>query len=79
MRRAQVGSEARFQEECSGCHDGAAAFVRSSIELRDGEVYGRESGRPVGRFLEHHRGLDSEAAGFFTELLSRVANEVYRP
>lgn len=79
MLLAQASTHARFKDECGSCHESAARFVRRSIELRDGVIYGRESGRPVGRFLEHHRGLDSDDAEFFTEVLTRVAREVYRP
>jgi hypothetical protein len=79
MLLAQASKQARFKEECSNCHDTAATFVRRSLELRDGVLYSRKLGLPVPRFLEHHRELDTDDIGFYTELLTRVAHEVYRP
>ncbi|MCG6866645.1 MAG: hypothetical protein LJE58_14595 [Thiogranum sp.] len=79
MLLAQASNQARFKDECSSCHETAATFVRNALELRDGVLYGRNSGRSVGDFLKHHRGLTPEDAGFFTNLLTRVAREVYRP
>lgn len=79
MLFAQASNQARFKDECSSCHDTAAGLVRNTLELRDGVLCSRNSGRPVGDFLNHHRGLTPEDAGFFTNLLTRVAREVYRP
>ena len=79
MLLAQANSQARFKVECAGCHDTAAAFVRNALELRNGVLYSRNSGRSVRDFLNHHRGLTPGGAAFFTGLLTRVAGEVYRP
>lgn len=78
MLLAQANNQARFKNECAGCHDTAASLVRNSLELRDGVLYARNSGRQISRFLEHHRELDSDDVGFFKNLLTRVAGEVYR-
>ncbi len=79
MLLAQASNQARFKNECSSCHESAAEFVRNSLELRDGVLHGRESGRPVRHFLYRHRELDPGDIEFFEKLLTRVANEVYRP
>lgn len=79
MLYAQVSNQARFKDDCSRCHQTAAVFARRSLEFREGVLYGRKSGLPVRRFLDTHRGLDPDEVDFFTKLLTRVANEVYRP
>jgi hypothetical protein len=79
MLLAQANTLPRFKNECSSCHQGASSFVRKTLELRDGSLYSRKSGQLVQRFLEHHRGLDAEDIEFYTQLLMRVAHEVYRP
>lgn len=79
MLLAQATTPPRFKDECSGCHENAAKFVRNSLELRDGVLHSRKSGRPVRLFLSHHRELDPDDVEFFMKLLTRVAHEVYRP
>jgi hypothetical protein len=75
MLLAQVSTQARFKNECSECHNAAADFTRGSLELRNGVLYGRESGKPVTEFLNNHRKLDLDDVKFFSELLIRVAGE----
>jgi len=79
MLLVQANNQARFKGECASCHDTAAKFVRNSLEFRDGALYGRNSGRPVSRFLDHHMELDPDDVEFFINLLTRVTHEVYRP
>lgn len=79
MLLAQANNPARFKDECAACHDTAAVFVRNSLELCDGVLYSRDSGRPARDFLVHHRQLNSDDVSFFMNLLTRVAREVYRP
>ena len=79
MLFAQANNQARFKNECISCHDTAAKFVRNSLKLRDGVLYSHNSGRPVSRFLDHHRELTPDDVEFFINLLTRVAHEVYRP
>ena len=78
MLLAQATNQARFKSECVSCHDTAASFVRSSLELRDSVLYSRNSGRPIRSFLDHHRGLNADDVAFFMNLLTRVAHEVYQ-
>ena len=78
MLLAQAVTEPRFRSNCSGCHDTAAEFVRSSIELRDGVSYGRRSGKKVIDFLREHQGLHEKEIDFYVEVLTRVAREVHR-
>jgi hypothetical protein len=79
MLLAQANNQARFKGECAACHGSAAVFVRNSLELCDGVLYSRDSGRPARDFLAHHRQLNSDDVSFFINLLTRVAREVYRP
>jgi cytochrome c553 len=79
MLFAQANNQARYKGECVSCHDTAAKFVRNSLGLRDGVLYSRNSGRPVSHFLDHHMDLNPDDVAFFTNLLTRVAHEVYRP
>ena len=79
MLLAQTGSDARFKKACSSCHISAVNLVRNSLVLRESQLFGRESGRPVHLFLNNHMGLSPDDVNFFTNLLRRVANEVYRP
>jgi hypothetical protein len=79
MLRAQASRQARFKSECSGCHGGAATFVRNSLDLHEGVVYSRDSSLPIRMFLEFHRNLTPTDVDFYVELLTRVAREIYRP
>ena len=75
MLLAQVSTQARFQNECSECHNAAADFARGSLEFRNGVLYGRESGKPITDFLNNHRKLQFNDVKFFSDLLIRVARE----
>ena len=77
MLLAQTRTQARFKTECSRCHRHAADFVRQSLELRDGQLASRRSGRDIAAFLAKHQGLSPDDVAYFTALLTRVANEVY--
>ena len=77
MLLAQTRAPARFKTECSRCHESAASFARRSLQLQEGELVSRQSGRNVRRFLAHHQGLQSEDVDYFTRLLTRVAQEVH--
>jgi hypothetical protein len=79
MLLAQVKTQARFKYECSGCHGNAAEFVRNSLELRDGVLYGRDSGERARQFLSDHRDLNVDDIDYFVSLLERIAREIYRP
>ena len=77
MLLAQTRTPARFKTECSRCHESAAIFVRRSLQLKEGKLVSRQSGRNVRRFLENHQGLQAEDVEYFTRLLTRVAQEVH--
>ena len=79
MLRAQALTEPRFKQECRHCHGSAASFVRHSVILQDEALLGRKSGQPIRQFLQLHQKLESNDVEFFTQLLNRVAREVYRP
>lgn len=80
MLLSQAGTQARFRAECSQCHDTAAEFVRTSLELHGDVLVSRDSGRPIrSRFLEQHSELNPDDVEFFLGVLTRVAREIYRP
>jgi hypothetical protein len=76
---AQVRTEPRFKLECGNCHGQASTFVRSTMLLQNGVLISRESKQPIRRFMDDHRGLPADDVEFFVNLLTRVADEVYRP
>lgn len=63
-----------YEKNCAACHASHAGdFVHDSIDLKDGAVIGRKSGRSVKAFLEGgHGGLSSEETAvlvpFFAEI-----------
>ena len=79
MLLAQVQTQARFRDECAGCHGIASEFIRDSLEFRDGVLYGRESGNQTRLFLTSHRDMTEEDIEYFNSLLVRIAREIYRP
>ena len=79
MLLAQASTPPRFKDECSICHETAVDLVRNALELRDGVLYCRNTGQPVGGFLDHHQELEPDDVEFFINVLTRVAHEVYRP
>ena len=79
MLLAENTTEPRYKNECSSCHKRAAEFVRESVSLRDGELYSNKLDSRVSEFLESHRDLKAEDIEFYMALLTRVADEVYRP
>jgi hypothetical protein len=79
MLLAQASTPAKFENECSKCHETAAIFVRQSLEFQNGVLFGRASGQRVSEFLRHHRTLSPDDVEFFENLLRRIATEIYRP
>ena len=79
MLLAQANTRPKFAGECASCHETAAKLVGNSLEFRDGVLYSRNSGRPVSSCLDHHMGLSPDDVEYFTNLLARVAHEIYRP
>lgn len=70
LRVARGGG--RFRQECAICHVSAEALARESLTWRDGELYGRYSGRRIGEFLMGHGRLTTKAdVDFFVEVLRR--------
>ena len=78
MLLAQANSPARFKSECSSCHNSAEEFIRRAIFIKAGALTGVESGIPVREFLKSHQGLQQTDVEFFTKLLTRVLNDIYR-
>jgi hypothetical protein len=78
MLLTQANSPARFKSECSSCHNSAEEFIRRTIFIKAGELTGAESGIAVREFLKTHQGLQQTDVEFFTKLLTRVLNDIYR-
>lgn len=47
-------SGGRFKQQCAICHVSAEELARKSLILRDGELYGRYSGRRIADYLARH-------------------------
>lgn len=60
-----------FQDKCAICHVTAAELARASLILRDGELYGRYSGRDITEFLAGHGRLGSEEVPDMLNVLRR--------
>lgn len=70
LRVAQGGG--RFQQQCAVCHVSAEMLAHDSLVLRDGELYGRYSGRRIADYLARHGRLAVQKdAAFFTDVLRR--------
>ena len=70
LRVAKGGG--RFKRQCAICHVSAEELARKSLILRDGELFGRYSGRPIADFLTRHGRLPTqEDAAFFEQVLRR--------
>lgn len=70
LRFARDGG--RFQQQCAICHVSAERLARESLILRDGELFGRYSGRRIGDFLTGHGRLDApDDVAFFVKVLLR--------
>lgn len=76
MLQAQATTAPLFKEKCAGCHGSAAAFARESLAMRDGQLVGRASGRPVREYLQRHGGLRPEQVAPMLATLERVLGEV---
>jgi hypothetical protein len=76
MLLAQANTLARFDDECSSCHDSAEVFVRKAIATRVSGMVGVESGILVSEFLQTHQDLGEADAEFFTRLITRVFNQI---
>ena len=62
------------RERCGGCHEGAGALARDSLDLADGVLRGRRTGTALRDFLPAHlRGLSAEDARAIEAALLRVA------
>jgi mono/diheme cytochrome c family protein len=62
----------RFKQQCAICHISAEQLAREYLVLRDGELFGRYSGRSIERFLTGHGRLETrDDVAFFVEVLQR--------
>lgn len=69
LRVAGVGG--RFKQQCAICHVGAKRLARDSLVMRNGELFGRYSGRRIADFLPGHGRMAPDDAAFFLEVLRR--------
>lgn len=75
MLLAQASTPPLFQSKCAGCHKTAAEFARSSLEMKDGQLTGKASGKPVAQYLAHHGKLTPDEVPVITGMLARVLGE----
>jgi mono/diheme cytochrome c family protein len=67
-----AGGGGRFRQQCAICHVSAESLARESLVLRNGELFGRYSGRRIADFLVGHGRLSTrDDAAFFVEVLRR--------
>ncbi len=65
-------SHARFEALCGECHGHSGPFARDHLEIADGRLVGRSSGRPVEAFLRRHPGgLSSTDIRLFHDVMYR--------
>ncbi|MBI2242359.1 MAG: hypothetical protein HYU59_16350 [Magnetospirillum gryphiswaldense] len=76
MLTAQVQTTPEFQTHCGGCHDSAAQVLRDWVVMRDGRLFGRQSGQDLEQFLIRHGGADADSRGRIIQSLTRVADEL---
>ncbi|WP_298832385.1 hypothetical protein [uncultured Piscinibacter sp.] len=76
MLQAQATTAPLFREKCAGCHGSAAEFARKSLAMKDGQLIGRASQRPVQEYLRRHGGLAGEQVPTMVKTLERVLGEV---
>jgi hypothetical protein len=63
-----------FQEYCARCHQHAET-LGEQLDVVDGRLRGRYTGRDIREFLAGHGRLDAAGVEFFVDLLSRMARE----
>ena len=76
MLQAQATTSPVFKEKCSQCHGSAAAFARRSLVMKDGQLIGQASRRPVKDYLKNHGALAPEQVPAMAATLERVYTEV---
>jgi hypothetical protein len=76
MLTAQATQEPVFKSRCARCHGVAAEFARRSLDLRNGTLHGRSSGKQVSDYLTSHGGLGAAEIAPMVDVLTRVRNEV---
>lgn len=76
MLLAQRQTAPLFRSKCGGCHRTAAEFAREFLEMRDGVLVGRETGKPVAEFLKGHGRLSPADQKVMLGVLTRVEGEV---
>ncbi|MDD9878587.1 MAG: hypothetical protein OXR84_14200 [Magnetovibrio sp.] len=68
---AILDSGAVFQRHCVICHGRAVDLARRELIVRDGELYGRYSRRPVAIFLATHGRQETAETGILVRMLKR--------
>lgn len=71
---AALDLHALWDGQCGACHGHAGDFARASLELRNEQLVGKASGRPVADYLVGHNGGYSPAqiAALRTMLIAQV-------
>lgn len=51
-----------FQDKCRVCHDRAVSIARKNLTIKNGDLYGRYTGRIIREFLNEHGRLAGDEA-----------------
>jgi hypothetical protein len=70
MFRRQIEAGGLYQTKCRICHDPAKDFARRTLMLRDGQLFGRYSGRPVVDLLSYHGRLQDDERMVLLDMLA---------
>ena len=76
MLKEHANKMARYEAECSECHQSAKDFVRESISTWGDGPTGVETGKPIAEYLVTHRDLGEENAAFYVRLIERVLDQI---
>lgn len=75
-RAQHIDPHALYEEKCAKCHEPhAGEYVSKDLEIADGSVVGKKTGRPVVQTLETGHGrLSATEVTVMTEFLTRIAS-----
>ena len=71
MFRRQILSDRLYKAICRFCHDPAKDLARQTLILREGQLFGRYSGRSVEDFLSYHGRLQGDELKTVLDMLAR--------
>lgn len=70
MFRRQIEVGGLYQSKCRICHDPAKDLARRTLIMRNGQLFGRYSGRPVVDLLSYHGRLRDDERKVLLDMLA---------